>query len=241
MPSWPVRTTRSRTQSGVTWTAREGISDASVYTIGSLASGATQLIFFDEGTEAFMITVRSPSVDLTLNDAVDPGGPTGGACAGECRLAVGGRLVLQLLVGLPHRRDLRCPRRGRAGWSGCSRTGSRHGRGRGRLPAGPGPAAPTAQAGDATYPPPPRGAPDAGWRPNPVQMNEQLFWNGQRVGRATPLAARSRMGGAHVRPRVTDATPTSDRPSQRPLAASPSPLDMQPSGCLTGIRNQTVA
>ncbi len=32
--------------------------------------------------------------------------------------------------------------------------------------------------GAGAYPPPPRGGKDAGWLPNPVHVNEQLFWNG---------------------------------------------------------------
>ncbi len=58
------------TQPGLTVDGSQGIPGASVYTIGSLANGATQLVNFDQGNDVFMIAVRSPSVDFTLADAV---------------------------------------------------------------------------------------------------------------------------------------------------------------------------
>jgi hypothetical protein len=158
------------TQSGLTVDGSQGIAGASVYTIGSLANGATQLVNFDHGSDVFMIAVRSPSVDLTLADAVtlatrQAAWSSGNAVAssstswtyrvGEIFGALAAATLLAWLLSRwisPRYRE------------GRSARAARRGRSSGQ--------------GAGAYPPPPRGAKDAGWLPNPVHMNEELFWNG---------------------------------------------------------------
>ena len=158
------------TQPGLSVDGAQGIPGASVYTIGSLANGATQLLNFDQGNDVFMIAERSPSVDLTLADAVtlanqqaawSSGKPVASSSSswshrvGEIFGALAAATLLIWLFShwvsprLMEGRHARVARRKRASGQGAG-----------------------------AYPPPPRGAKDAGWLPNPVHMNEQLFWNG---------------------------------------------------------------
>ena len=156
----------------------EGISDASVYTTGSLVSGATQLIFFDEGTDAFMITVRSPSVDLTLNDAVAladrqavrvPGGAAASSGGGWLSSSSWGYRVGEVFGALAA---------AALGVLAALALGHATAEEPGGCPHGLDPPRRPIQARRRCLPPATPGAPDAGWRPNPVQMNEELFWNG---------------------------------------------------------------
>jgi hypothetical protein len=162
---------------GVTVDGTQGIPHAAAYTFGSLAVASTQLVFFDEGTDAFMVTVHSPSGDLTLPDAVTladrqaerVAGPAAALSGSEWTSSsslgyrigeiFGGLAALALLGWLlsywitPRWRERAAVRRAAA--------------------------AHAANGGDGAYPPPPLGAPAAGWLPNPLHLNEQLFWNGR--------------------------------------------------------------
>jgi hypothetical protein len=166
-----------RTQSGVIMDGAQGIPHAAVYTFGSLAVASTQLVFFDEGKDAFMLSVRSPSGDLSLADAVTLANRQAERVAGPAAGLSGG------------------------GWTSSSSLGYRIGeifgglasaallcwllsywmtpRWRERAAVRRAAAVHAANGGDGAYPPPPRGAPDAGWLPNPLHANEQLFWNGR--------------------------------------------------------------
>ena len=124
-----------------------------------------------------MLSVRSPSGDLALADAVTLADRQAERVAGPAAGLSGG------------------------GWTSSSSLGYRIGeifgglasaallcwllsywitpRWRERAAVRRAAAAHAANGGDGAYPPPPRGAPDAGWLPNPLHVNEELFWNGR--------------------------------------------------------------
>ena len=165
-------------------------------------------MFFDEGNDAFMLTVRSPSGDLAVADAVtlaDRQAERVTGQAADCRAADDssssrGYRIGEILGGLASAALLVW---GLSYWNTPQwRAGAAVRRAADRA---------RANGGDGAYPPPPHGAPDAGWLPNPLHMNEQLFWNGR--GGPGAAAGCTEPVGSSRRPR----TPT--RASGRALDA----------------------
>jgi hypothetical protein len=164
----------ARTQGGSQEDAVGSLPGASVFTHVTFDSGSAFLVLFAQGSDAFVIKLQSPSNDLTVNDAVALAqrqdarvtGSTSAAStfwssstayrAGELLGALAGAGLIIWILSIWFR-----PRRKRT-----------------RATIG----APEvrARAAVGAYPPPPRGTPEAGWLPNPVYMNEQLFWNGSQ-------------------------------------------------------------
>ena len=178
-----------------------------------------------------MMTVRSPSIDLTLPDAValadrqaervagPAAGLSGSGWTSSSSLGYrigeifGGLACAALLCWLfsywitPRRRERAAVRRAAA--------------------------AHAANGGDGAYPPRPGESRTPDGCANPLHVNEQLFWNGRE------WAGRRRwMHGTGWVERMPAKAPLKVTP--RPAHTGP-PLDMQPSGCLTGIRSQEAA
>jgi hypothetical protein len=163
-----------KVQRGVVQDNVASVPGASLYSEPMMTAGSTQLAFFTQGPYAFLITVRSPSGDLTLQDAVTladrQAARVSAAAAGFSASTSGSRLfrvgevvgvlaLAGLLVWLVSM------------WFRPRRTSN----------VTPSAASPLrATTGSDVYPPPPWGDPESGWRPSPSNMNEQLFWDGRQ-------------------------------------------------------------
>jgi hypothetical protein len=157
------------------------------YTMATATMG--RVVYFAQGTDAFLISLRSPAADFTTDDLVSlvvhqggrASGTTSGSSsglgllgtsftaydAGEVFSVVAG---LVLIIGLITIWVQSRRKRGAA----TSRTG----------------AVPTT-VDHRPYPPAPIGPAEPGWLPNPGHMNEQLFWNGREwAGRRHWMAGR---------------------------------------------------
>jgi hypothetical protein len=162
---------------GVLVSSVPGIPGASVYTVASLSSGSTQVTFFDHGTYAVWVTLRSSSYDLTSSDAATLADrqleriagsasvlATNGGSFGSSSLAYragelfGALAVVALLIWAVSY-WWRPRQHGGVTFAGGS---ARH----------------ASRTAAGTYPPPPLVAPEPGWVPNPEHRNEQLYWNG---------------------------------------------------------------
>ena len=161
-----------RTQPGISADDIRSVPGASVYTSATFASGSGQMVLFAKGSDAFVITLHSPSNDLTVNDAVALAQRQDVWVAGSTSAAstfwsssrayragvIFGALAAAGLIVWALSNWIR-PRRKRTLATGAA-------------------AAVHAGAAVGAYPPPPLGTREVGWHPNPLHANEQLFWNG---------------------------------------------------------------
>jgi hypothetical protein len=169
------------------------------YTMATSTTGPLQrLVFFAQGTDAFLITVRSPADDLTTVNLVSlvvrqagrVSGSTSGSSSsgGNASMAhkageiFGVVACVALIIGLitiwwrPRRK------------SGLVTSRAPEVRGAGA---------------EGLYPPSPAGTAAPGWLPSPANMNEQLFWNGREwAGRRRWVAGRGWVESVPARPAV---------------------------------------
>lgn len=170
------------------------------------ASNAGRLVYFAEGTDAFLITLRSPAADFTTDDLVSlvvrqagrVSGSTSGSSSGDGLLGSSftaydaGRIFgvvagVVLVIGLV------------TIWVGPRRKGG--------VAAG-GTAVVPAAVGERPYPPSPIGPAEPGWLPNPGHMNEQLFWNGREwAGRRRWVAGKGWVESVPPRPAAPAPAP----------------------------------